>query len=273
MKSPASASWKAPLKFRMPTAENLIPIRLDIEVDGQRYKDAFTWNPYDPDSEVVMFAKRTVKDLKLSPGFLPQIVQSIQSQLATFRSYEGQDMYVGDKIIPIKLDLQVNHIVIRDQFLWDLNNFDSDPEEFARTLCKDLGIEDPEVEPAIAFAIREQLYEIAIQNVTTARENRISKKGRRAAEHFTPRFLCCFLLIWSEIGGIFFLIRMACKASGAALDLMKLFSFGSSVVRKRKEWDYYKPVLDLLSNGDVHALEAKEERSGWEGKLVLRESI
>lgn len=27
----------------------------------------------------------------------------------------------------------------------DLNNFDSDPEEFARTFCKDLGIEDPEV--------------------------------------------------------------------------------------------------------------------------------
>ncbi|XP_017607905.1 chromatin structure-remodeling complex protein BSH-like isoform X2 [Gossypium arboreum] len=224
MKSPASASWKAPLKFRMPTAENLIPIRLDIEVDGQPYKDAFTWNPYDPDSEVVMFAKRTVKDLKLAPGFLPQIVQSIQSQLATFQSYEGQDMYVGDQIIPIK----------------DLNNFDSDPEEFARTLCKDLGIEDPEVEPAIAFAIREQLYEIAIQNVTTARENRISKKGRRAAEHFTPS-----------------------KASGAALDLTKLFSFRSSVVWKRKDWDYYKPVLDLLSNEDVDALKAKEERSGW----------
>ncbi|KAE8684884.1 Chromatin structure-remodeling complex protein BSH [Hibiscus syriacus] len=142
MKSPASGSWKSPLNFRMPTAENLVPIRLDIGVDGQRYKDAFTWNPYVPDSEVVMFAKRTVKDLKLAPGFLPQVVQS---QLATFRSYEGQDMYVGDKIVPIKLDLRVNHTVIRDQFLWDLNNFDSDPEEFARTLCKDLGIEDPEV--------------------------------------------------------------------------------------------------------------------------------
>ncbi|KAE8702555.1 Chromatin structure-remodeling complex protein BSH [Hibiscus syriacus] len=237
MKSPASASWKAPLKFRMPAAENLVPIRLDIEVDGQRYKDAFTWNPYDPDSEVVMFAKRTVKDLKLAPGFLPQIVQFIQSQLATFRSYAGQDMYVGDKIVPIKLDLRVDHTVIRDQFLWDLNNFDSDPEEFARTLCKDVGIEDPEVGPAIALAIREQLYEIAIQNVTSARENRINKKGRRAAEHFPIS-----------------------KPSGAALDLMKLFR--SSVVRKRKEWDYYKPVLDLLSNEDVDALEAKEERSG-----------
>ncbi|OMO99209.1 Transcription regulatory protein [Corchorus olitorius] len=236
MKAPATASWRAPLKFRMPTTENLVPIRLDIEVDGQRYKDSFTWNPYDPDSEVVMFAKRTVKDLKLAPSFIPQIVQSIQSQLADFRSYEGQDMYAGDKIVPIKLDLRVNHTVIRDQFLWDLNNFESDPEEFARTLCEDLGIEDPEVGPAIAFAIREQLYEIAIQNVNAARENRISKKGRRGAEYFPPS-----------------------KAGSAALDLMKLFSFRSSVVRKRKEWDYYKPAVDLLSNEDLYALEAKEE--------------
>lgn len=27
----------------------------------------------------------------------------------------------------------------------DLNNFDSDPEEFARIFCEDMGIEDPEV--------------------------------------------------------------------------------------------------------------------------------
>ncbi|KAK5842196.1 hypothetical protein PVK06_004526 [Gossypium arboreum] len=36
----------------------------------------------------------------------------------------------------------------------------------------------------------------------------------------------------------------------------------SEFVRRRKEWDYYKPVLDLLSNEEVDALEAKEERSG-----------
>lgn len=28
-----------------PTADNLVPIRLDIEIDGQRYRDAFIWNP------------------------------------------------------------------------------------------------------------------------------------------------------------------------------------------------------------------------------------
>ncbi|CAN1845392.1 Chromatin structure-remodeling complex protein BSH [Linum perenne] len=213
---------KTPVKFRMPTSENLVPIRLDIEVDGQRFKDAFTWNPSDPDSEVVVFAKRTVKDLKLPPSFVTQIVHSIQSQLTDFRSYQGQDMFTGEKIVPIK----------------DLNNFDSDPEEFSKTFCTDLGIEDPEVGPAVAFAIREQLYEVAIQSVATARESRISKKGRRSGEYSSS----------------------SSRTSGAALDLMKLFSNRYSVIRKRKEWELYGPMVDILSNEEVTALEAREER-------------
>ena len=28
-----------------PTSANLVPIQLDIEIDSQRFKDAFTWNP------------------------------------------------------------------------------------------------------------------------------------------------------------------------------------------------------------------------------------
>ncbi|MED6178196.1 hypothetical protein PIB30_105281, partial [Stylosanthes scabra] len=56
-----------------PTSKNLVPIRLDIEIDSQRYKDAFTWNPSDLDSEVILFAKRTIKDLKLHPAFVTQI--------------------------------------------------------------------------------------------------------------------------------------------------------------------------------------------------------
>ncbi|KAF7119452.1 hypothetical protein RHSIM_Rhsim13G0235700 [Rhododendron simsii] len=234
-------SNRNPVKFRIPTSDNLVPIRLDIEIDGQRFRDAFTWNPCggcrgrvriqtsifssqalrvgddcnekhtsspfgDPDSEVVIFAKKTVKDLKLPPAFITQIAQSIQSQLTEFRSLEGQDMYTGEKIVTIK----------------DLNNFESNPEEFARTFCADLGIEDPEVGPAVAVAIREQLYEIAIQSVASARETRINKKGRRGAEQFPAR---------------------------------------SSVIRKRREWDVYEPIVDLLSNEEVEALEAREERS------------
>ncbi|KAL9275318.1 Chromatin structure-remodeling complex protein BSH-like protein [Drosera capensis] len=145
MKSHIQPAHRNPTKFRMPTSENLVPIVFDFEVDGQRFKDGVIWNPSDPDSEVIVFAKRTVKDLKLPPASVTHIAQSIQTQLAEFRSYEGQDMHVGEKIVPIKLDLRVNHTLIRDQFLWDLNNMESDPEEFARSFCADMGIEDPEV--------------------------------------------------------------------------------------------------------------------------------
>ncbi|XP_073104645.1 chromatin structure-remodeling complex protein BSH isoform X3 [Elaeis guineensis] len=196
MKSLPLGASKAPIKFRMPTAENLIPIRLDIEIDGQRYKDAFTWNPNDPDSEVVSFAKRTVKDLKLPPTFMTQIAQSIQ----------------------------------------DVSNFETDPEEFARTLCEDLNIEDPEVGPAIAVAIREQLYEVATQSVSSARETRVGKKGRRGIENVTNS-----------------------KTGNSALDLLKLFGNKGSVIRKRKEWYLYEPIVDILSNEEVGALDAREE--------------
>ncbi|KAL2922348.1 Chromatin structure-remodeling complex protein BSH [Bienertia sinuspersici] len=237
MKSQFTTAYRNPVKFRMPTADNLVPIRLDIEIDGQRYKDAFTWNPSDPDSEVIVFAKRTVKDLKLPSGFITQIAQSIQSQLTEFRSYEGQDMFVGEKIVPIKLDLRVNHTLIRDQFLWDLNNMESDPEDFAKNFCADIGIEDPEVGPAIAFAIREQLYEIAVQNVTSAKEIKVNKKGRRGMEYIPVS-----------------------KAGVTAVDLAKLFGSKSSVVRKRKDWDVFEPIVDILSNEEVEALEAREDR-------------
>ncbi|MED6163887.1 hypothetical protein PIB30_084421 [Stylosanthes scabra] len=80
MKTQASAFYRNPIKFKMPTSENLVPILLDIEIDDQRYKDAFTWNPSDPDSKVVLFAKRTVKDLRLPLAFVTQIGNGSSSE-------------------------------------------------------------------------------------------------------------------------------------------------------------------------------------------------
>ncbi|KAK9087248.1 hypothetical protein Syun_029642 [Stephania yunnanensis] len=188
-----------------------------------------------------------------------------------FRSLEGQEMCTSDKIVPLK----------------DLNNFDSDPEEFARTLCKDLDIRDAEVAvirtlkecssylpeyPELALdalsriyifvdfkmtsgscscklennfmSLRRYNFQIAFQSVASARETRISKKGRRGAEHVSSS-----------------------KGSGIALDLVKLFGGKSSVIRwkikKRKEWDLYEPIVDLLSNEEVETLDAREERNAW----------
>ncbi|KAJ7204319.1 hypothetical protein O6H91_Y487000 [Diphasiastrum complanatum] len=140
-------------KFRMPTAENLIPIRLDIELDGQRLKDAFTWDTDDSQSEIMPFARLLVKDLNLPAGFTQQVVQSMQSQVAEFHLLQGQEMSTEEKVQVLKLDLRVNNLLIHDQFLWDVSNFDSDPEGFARTFCKDLDIEDPEVAVSGSFCM------------------------------------------------------------------------------------------------------------------------
>lgn len=84
-------------------------------------------------------------------------------------------------LIYSQLDLRVNHTLIKDQFLWvslaqllhpnipnycylsrlimklpaiqDLNNYESDPEEFSRIFCKDLAIQDPEVGVSNLFTL------------------------------------------------------------------------------------------------------------------------
>ncbi|CAM6026839.1 unnamed protein product [Sphagnum balticum] len=216
------------VSFRMPTELNLIPIRLDLEFDGRKLKDAFSWNADDPDYEIIPFSKRMVKELNLPAVFQPYIAQAIQTQLTEFRSFEGQEMSTEERVQTIRLDLRVNNTLIHDQFLWDVNNLKSDPEGFARGLCKDLDIKDPEVAPAIAVAIREQLYEIAKQNLATGRETRISKKARRdkgAMDFFQSRFAT-----WNP------LVR-------------------------RNEWDLFEPVVEILSEKEVEALYMREERN------------
>lgn len=44
---PMNSRWKFICKITInrPTSQNLVPIRVDFEVEGQRFKDSFTWNP------------------------------------------------------------------------------------------------------------------------------------------------------------------------------------------------------------------------------------
>eukprot|EP00243_Klebsormidium_subtile_P001376 TRINITY_DN12378_c0_g1_i2.p1 TRINITY_DN12378_c0_g1~~TRINITY_DN12378_c0_g1_i2.p1 ORF type:complete len:255 (+),score=62.69 TRINITY_DN12378_c0_g1_i2:415-1179(+) len=226
-------------KFRMPTSENLVPIRIDIEVDGRRLKDAFSWHADEPDSTIQPFAKRLVKEAGLPSVFTHPVAQSIQAQLAEFRSYEAQPAPAAgvEKIRQIKLEVRVNNTYIEDQFLWDLNNYDSDPEAFAESLARDLEIDDPEVAPAIALAIREQLYEMLKQSLM-GREGRISKRARR--EKGVPDY--------SQVGDT------------TALSLMKRPNNKISVVRKRNDWEEWEPMYEILTDKEVEALDAKDER-------------
>ncbi|KAL2622296.1 hypothetical protein R1flu_002501 [Riccia fluitans] len=117
---------------------------------------------HDSDVEIYPFSRRMTMDLNLPSGFTPLISQQMQTQLGEFRALEAQEMTVEERVRTLR----------------DVNNFESDPEGFARGLCKDLELEDSDVAPAIALSIREQLYEIANQNIATGRETCISKKVR-----------------------------------------------------------------------------------------------
>lgn len=92
-------------------------------------------------------------------------------------------------------------------------------------------------------------FQIAIQSVVSARESRLSKKGRRGAD-FTPvRFFIHFYLSSADVMNAFFIINSECicvankifncyliydfdsKGGAVAVDLVKLFGIKSSVVR------------------------------------------
>lgn len=223
-----------------PPVDNLIPIRLDIEADGQRYKDVFTWNVDDPDTEIAPFVRRLVKDMGLPVVFAHYIAQSMQTQIGDYRATDNQRPGLEEKVQMIKLDLRVNRTLIHDQFLWDVNNPDSDPEAFAKRLCEDLELQDPEIAPAIAVSIREQIHEINKQISSSGRDTRISKKVRRErGVDYSP----------------------SSNPPTTTLNLMRRPNNKISVLRRRNEWDSFEPVIEQLTDKEMEALYAREERT------------
>ncbi|XP_075501879.1 uncharacterized protein LOC142539968 [Primulina tabacum] len=58
---------KNPVKFRLPTAGNLVPI---IEIDGQRFRDAFIWNPSGVDETRFLEGGSRVINLTALPSLI-----------------------------------------------------------------------------------------------------------------------------------------------------------------------------------------------------------
>ncbi|GBG84218.1 hypothetical protein CBR_g38190 [Chara braunii] len=228
------------IPFRMPTKDNLIPIRLDVEVEGRRLKDGFTWDSNEHDSEIVPFARRLVREQGLPGAFVSPVVQAMQSQISEFRAYETHEISMEERLYQLKLDLRVNNIVVKDQFLWDIGNVESDPEGFALQFCQDYKIADPEVAPAIAVAIREQLYELIKQSVA-GRESRMTKKIRRERG----------LDLYGQ-GGI---------NGTTALNLMRRPNNKYCVQRKKTEWEAWEPVVEVLNERELEALDARDQRN------------
>nr|XP_002153941.2 unnamed protein product [Hydra vulgaris] len=137
--------------------EELIPIRLDIELDGQKLRDTFTWNKNEKLISPESFAEVLCDDLDLPTlVFVPAIVQAMHTQI---RQYNAQPEILSemlDQRVIIKLNLHVGNVSLQDQFEWDISEKLNNPEQFALSLCTELGL-GGEFVTAIAYSIRGQL--------------------------------------------------------------------------------------------------------------------
>ncbi|KAI9087753.1 hypothetical protein DFS34DRAFT_585852 [Phlyctochytrium arcticum] len=159
--------------------EALVPIRLDIELEGLKLRDTFTWNLNESVITPDHFAKVLCTDLHLPPSlFLAPISKSIKEQvddyyqhapsvlLAVNSDTQGNDgVDNGEKDAPelrmiIKLDITIGNHSLVDQFEWDLNCRRNIPEVFAEHMCHELGL-GSEFKTAISHQIREQVQTFA----------------------------------------------------------------------------------------------------------------
>ncbi|KAL4072221.1 hypothetical protein J3A83DRAFT_4092750 [Scleroderma citrinum] len=67
--------------------EQLVPIRLEFDVEHHKMRDTFLWNLNDPVITPEMFAQTLVEDYSLSPSYHSVIVKSIQEQLSDFKAH------------------------------------------------------------------------------------------------------------------------------------------------------------------------------------------
>jgi len=138
--------------------EELIPIRLDIEIDGQKLRDTFTWNKNEKLITYESFAEVLCDDLDLPTlSFVPAIVQAMQTQVKQHSFSDPEpSSEITDQRVLIKLNLHVGNVSLQDQFEWDMAEPLNDPEQFALSLCTELGL-GGEFVTAIAYSIRGQL--------------------------------------------------------------------------------------------------------------------
>jgi SWI/SNF-related matrix-associated actin-dependent regulator of chromatin subfamily B protein 1 len=202
---------------------NLIPISINIEIEGKKFKEIFFWELNEPYLRVESFAKILVDDNLLPSNFESEIVNQMNKQINQYLKFEKVE---GEIIRTIKLDLRIGEFVLTDQFDWDINNPSNSPEEFARNLCADLGLGSDFILP-ITHSIKEQVLDH--QKVFTNERRRY------------------YQLMYNR-GGV------ATGNTHKYVDSSNLFR---DVYSDATEW---QPIIKKISYDDIKKFEKKEER-------------
>jgi SWI/SNF-related matrix-associated actin-dependent regulator of chromatin subfamily B protein 1 len=137
---------------------DLVPIRLDMELDNIKLRDTFCYNKNEKLITPEAIAEVICEDLDLPVNtFLPAIAQSIYQQVEGHSEALPVDKEIAaDQRAILKLNIHVGNQSLVDQFEWDVNEENNSPEEFAAKLCAELGL-GGEFVSAAAYSIRGQL--------------------------------------------------------------------------------------------------------------------
>ncbi|XP_021367292.1 SWI/SNF-related matrix-associated actin-dependent regulator of chromatin subfamily B member 1-like [Mizuhopecten yessoensis] len=91
--------------------EQLVPIRLDMEYEGQKLRDCFTWNKTESLITPEQFAEIMCDDLDLNPiNFVPAVSQAIRQQIEAFPTDNLLDQQADQRVI-LKLNIHVGYML------------------------------------------------------------------------------------------------------------------------------------------------------------------
>ena len=162
----------------------LVPIRVEFETDTHRVRDCFVWNLNEDLIQPEAFARTFCQDLDLPTNTWTELIANqIRAQLEDHEGVAAMDFDVVDPYSPgeeevpecrvilsvrsllsefatspntlLQIDVQIATYHLLDHIEWDLLS-PLTPEQFALTLCADLGLSGEAV-PLVAHAVHEEL--------------------------------------------------------------------------------------------------------------------
>ncbi|KAJ3369394.1 hypothetical protein GGF31_005301 [Allomyces arbusculus] len=138
--------------------ELLVPIKLELDLDGYKLRDLFVWNVREAMVSPEKFAEIMCTDLGLAPKFVPIIAMSIRNQIdeCVELGAELVDDVAWDEPLVVEIEVLIGRVLVRDRFEWDPQGTLT-PEQFARTTCADLGLAGEYV-PLLAAATRDAIH-------------------------------------------------------------------------------------------------------------------
>ncbi|KAJ6508308.1 SNF5-domain-containing protein [Mycena sanguinolenta] len=144
----------------------LVPIRVEFETDTHRIRDCFVWNLNEELIQPDNFARIFCTDLDLpAVPWAETVANQIRAQLEEHEAIarlelindgfadEGEE--VPECRVILSIDVQIANHHLLDHIEWDLLS-PLTPEDFAKTLCCELGLTGEAV-PLVAHAVHEEL--------------------------------------------------------------------------------------------------------------------